>query len=114
MPNLRRVGQAAEDRAADYLVEQGYTIVTRRKKTRSGEIDIVALDGEMLVIVEVKERRAPGLRPEDSIPAFKAQRLLAAASEYLQSVGEPDRDIRFDVIAIDRDGLRHIQNALEF
>ena len=114
MPNLRGVGRAAEDRAAEYLIGKGYTIVTRRYSSRSGELDLVALDGEVLVIVEVKERRAPGFAPEESIPEIKAQRLLAAAQEYVAAVGEGSREIRFDVVAIDRNGLRHHENALEF
>jgi putative endonuclease len=113
LPNLRGVGRAAEDRAAEFLIGQGFTIVTRRYSSRSGELDLVALDGDILVIVEVKARRAEGLAPEESIPPLKAQRLLAAAREYLESVGEASREIRFDVIAIDRAGLRHIRNALE-
>ena len=114
MPNFRGVGRDAEDRAAEFLVGKGYTLVTRRYTSRSGELDIVALDGEVLVIVEVKARRAPGLIPEESVPPLKAQRLLAATREYLAAVGEESRDVRFDVVAIDRDGLRHIQNALDF
>jgi putative endonuclease len=112
MPNLRRVGHQAEDRAADYLVGKGYTIVTRRHKTASGELDIVALDGDTIVIVEVKERRTDGFVPEEALDALKVSRLIAAAGEYLHAMGESHRDVRIDVIAIDRSGLRHIPNAV--
>jgi putative endonuclease len=81
--------------------------VTRRYKARHGEIDLVALDGDVLVFVEVKERRARGYVPEEGVGARKASRLAAAAREYLTAMGEREREFRFDVIAIDADGLRH-------
>lgn len=111
MPDFRRVGREAEDRAADLLLATGYTIVTRRFSSRHGEIDLIALDGDLLVFVEVKHRRAPGLVPEESIGAEKLERLQLAAKDYLIRIGEPERESRFDVIAIDRYGARHIKNA---
>lgn len=102
-----RRGFLAEDSAADYLVQIGYTIVTRRFKCRHGELDIVALDGETLVFVEVKERRAPGWSPEEGVDRKKVEALCAASEEYLWKMGETSRTVRFDLVAIDSDGLRH-------
>ncbi|MGV3615663.1 MAG: YraN family protein [Fimbriimonas sp.] len=108
MPNLRELGRAAEDAAATYLIGQGYTIVTRRYTARHGEIDLVALDGDLLVFVEVKRRDAPGYVPEESIGAAKRRALAQAGRQYLAEVAlEPEREARFDLIAIDRAGLRH-------
>jgi putative endonuclease len=107
VPNLRRVGQAAEDQAANYLVGLGYTIVTRRKKMKHGEIDLVALDGEVLVFVEVKHRLAKGYVPEESIGSGKLRALQSASEEYVRECDEEDRETRFDLIAIDGQGLRH-------
>jgi putative endonuclease len=73
---------------------------------RQGELDLIALDGEVLVFVEVKQRSAPGYVPEESIGSKKARALRLAGEEYLQEVGE-DREIRFDLVAMDADGLRH-------
>lgn len=106
MPNLRRVGAVAEDRAADYLIGLGYTLVTRRYKARHGEIDVIALDGETLVFVEVKARHAGG-DPEASIGDAKLGSMGRAASQYRIETEQTDRDWRFDIIAIDRTGLRH-------
>jgi putative endonuclease len=111
--NLRRVGREGEDRAAAYLESLGYTIVTRRYCTRGGEIDLVALDGEILVFVEVKERRAPGYVPEEGVGERKSARLSSAARKYLSEMGEETREVRFDLIAIDREGLRHHVDAFE-
>jgi putative endonuclease len=111
VPNLRRVGHEAEDRAADYLISQGYTIVTRRKKLRHGELDIVALDGEVLVFVEVKARWAEGYIPEEAIGSAKLRALQLAAEEYVRECEEEERACRFDLIAMDRDGLRHYRDV---
>jgi len=101
----RRLGSDAEDRAADYLVREGWSLVTRRYKGGAGEVDLIAMDGEVLVFVEVKYREQDV--PEMSVTADKGRRLSAAASHYLRSVGEFEREIRFDVIAITPSELRH-------
>jgi len=111
MSFTRRRGDEAEARAADHLRGLGYTIVTRNAHSRRGEIDIVALDGEMLVFVEVKQRRQGD--PEEAVTPTKAQRIREAARDYLQSMGEPDRLFRFDLIAIGPDSLRHHQDVLQ-
>ena len=111
MSNLRRVGKAAEDRAARFLMEKGYTIVTRRYNAKGGEIDLIALDGDMMVFVEVKERRAAGFIPEEAMSRQKLECLGRARHEYLGVIGEPNRLSRFDMIAIDAKGIRHYEDA---
>lgn len=111
MPDSHRLGRAAEDRAAEYLQGLGYTLVTRRFRVRHGEIDLVALDGEVLVFVEVKARHAPGYVPEESVGERKLAALRRAAAEYLALIEEPEREVRFDLIAIDGDGMRHYADA---
>jgi len=49
-------GRAAEMQAAEYLMNLGYTIITRNYQIRGGEIDLIALDGDELVFVEVRWR----------------------------------------------------------
>ncbi len=110
--NRRAEGREAEDRAASHLIENGFTVVTRRWKGKRGELDLVVLEGDLLVFVEVKLRRAPGYIPEESIDDAKMRNLAIAAREYLASVGEPDRECRFDLIAIDPAGLRHHRDIL--
>ena len=112
MPNLRGVGREAEDQAADYLVGKGYTIVTRRHKTRRGELDIVALDGEILVFFEVKSRRTPGFLPEEAMSQSKVHDLGRAIELYLHEMEIKPKIIRLDMIAIDQDGLRHHKDIL--
>jgi putative endonuclease len=110
--NLRGVGREAEDRAADFLIANGYTILTRRYTTPFGELDIVALDGETLVFVEVKYRRAAGYVPEEAVGERKLFNLKRATQSYLEKFPQA-REWRFDLIAIDGDGLRHYPNSFE-
>lgn len=112
MPSLRRLGADAEDRAAAHLLAKGYTLVTRRFKATCGELDLIALDGETLVIVEVKWSRAKNRRAIEGVTERKIAYLKAAAEEYLHKSGEPDRRVRFDIVAIDRDHLEHHIDAL--
>ena len=109
--NRRAVGASFEDRAAEYLRELGFTIVTRRWSCRRGEIDVIALEGDVLVFVEVRARLTGG-SPELSIDPRKQSRLRAAAKTYLSEVEWGDRPARFDVVAFDPDGLRHHRSAL--
>lgn len=111
MPNFRHLGREAEDRAAEYLLEQGFTIVTRRYKARRGEIDLVALDGDVLVFVEVKCRRGPSDSPEAAIDEAKVNRLAEAAAEYAARFDCERRAARFDLIAVTPDALRHYRDA---
>ncbi len=111
MSDVRRIGTAAEDRAADYLIERGYTIVTRRWATRGGELDIVALDGDVLVFIEVKRRSGRWSTPEEAIDDVKIARFLTAVKRYAFETDQLDRAARYDVIAIDDKGLRHYEDA---
>ncbi len=86
-------------------------MVTRRYHAGIGEIDLVALDGDALVFVEVKERRAPGFTPEEAVGNRKMDALWGAARAYLAETGEMARECRFDLIAIDASGIRHHKNV---
>lgn len=108
---MRRPGSDAEDLAADYLIGQGYTVVTRRHKTRGGELDLVALDGDELVFVEVKQRRS-GM-PEEAIGRRKIDRLFAAANAYCRDNGLLEKPYRFDVVAVASDGVRHHRGVFQ-
>jgi putative endonuclease len=111
MPGPRRVGTRAEDLAADYLLGKGYTIVTRRWHARGGELDLVALDGDVLVFVEVKARSGRWSTPEEAISEVKIERFLEAVRQYSAETGQTEREARYDVIAIDPSGIRHYRDA---
>lgn len=113
MSEFRRVarqkGTEAEDKAADFLLELGYTLVARRVKTKRGELDIIALDGEILVLVEVKAAQSG--EPEWNLTEAKQAKLRLAAEDYLIQIDQPTRPIRFDLIAVVGNEIRHVPEA---
>jgi putative endonuclease len=106
----RAEGREAEDRAADYLIAKGCTIITRRFKCRRGELDLVILDGDDLAFVEVKLRRVTGLVHE-AVTKRKRSLLHESAREYLWKMEQPERDYRIDLVAIDPSGIQHYPGA---
>lgn len=109
MTNRRAQGSEHEDRAARFLLDAGYTIVTRRFKTQGGEIDIVALDGETLVFVEVKFRERDA--PEVAVGHTKVKRFTEAVESYMQKTGTHKMPARFDLIAVTPLEIRHHKGA---
>jgi len=110
--NRRQVGASGEQRAVDYLRRKGYTIVQRNWRNGIGELDIVASRKGTLVFVEVRTIDSPQLAfPEDSVGSIKQRKLARLATAYVQQK-KHEGEWQIDVIAIDRDGLRHIENAV--
>lgn len=111
MSDLRRLGADEEDRAAEFLAEQGFTLITRRYSVRGGEVDIVALDGDVLVFVEVRTRRHPDYPPEASLDRKKQERVFVASAAFLRRMEDPNREVRFDLIAISPRGMKLYRDA---
>lgn len=108
MPRNRRLGANYEDAATDHLRSLGYTIVTRNYYAKVAELDIVALDGDVLVFVEVRQRSKGGWElPEESVSAAKQKRLWTAAELYVCETLGREAPMRFDVVAFDGDMIRH-------
>jgi len=104
--NLRaereRAGERGEDLACRYLERKGYRILARNYRTRSGEIDIVARDGEVTVFVEVKERQdALHGGGYEAVTKSKRRRVIRAAQSYAAAHGLWEAALRFDVMSID-------------
>ena len=80
-PLKDRVGHAGEVAALAYLKEQGFRILARDWRSRLGQIDIVAEDGDTLVLVEVKARRGTAFgTPEEAVTLSKQRRLRRLAA----------------------------------
>jgi putative endonuclease len=108
-----RAGADAEEIAADFLAAKGMHIVARNFRTRFGEIDLVARDGESLVFVEVRMRKNDYLGgAADSVDVPKRARVVAAARAYLALV-HPEPPCRFDVVTLDGDRPRWIRAAFD-
>jgi putative endonuclease len=103
-PLKDRVGHAGEVAALSYLKEQGFRILARDWRSRLGQIDIVAEDGDTLVLIEVKARRGTGFgTPEEAVDERKRQK----------------QPCRIDVIGLMMDGAmtvtrtEHIKDAVQ-
>ena len=102
-------GRAAEERAAEYLMNLGYTIITRNYQIRGGEIDLIALDEDQLVFVEVRWRSDD--LGEESIGPKKVAALRRTIFSYLSTM-EETRTFRCDVITVSPIDFRHHRDFL--
>lgn len=113
----KTLGERGEEAAAAYLERSGMTIVERNWRCSAGEVDIVALDDDTVVLCEVKTRRTAAKgSPEEAVTSAKQRKYLRLAQEYLQRIGTTEVALRFDVITImvvaeDRALLRHHRSA---
>ncbi|MFJ4898566.1 MULTISPECIES: YraN family protein [unclassified Streptomyces] len=96
------LGRYGEDLAARLLTEAGMSVLERNWRCRTGEIDIVALDGDALVICEVKTRRAGGFEhPMAAVTPAKADRLRRLAELWLdRHGGPPPGGVRIDLVGV--------------
>ena len=100
MVSQREIGAIAEGLAESHLIQLGYQVLEKNWYHGHLELDIVARDGDELVIVEVKSRN--GLRyehPSEAITNAKIKRVVEAADAYIQEK-EWTRETRFDVITV--------------
>lgn len=115
MSLLRKLlGREGEDRAGQYLKEQGYRVLDRNYSTRSGEIDLIALHEGELVFVEVKTRTGNAYgAPELAVNARKQARMTKAALAYIKYKKLHQMPCRFDVVAISGQHVELFRNAFE-
>jgi putative endonuclease len=96
-------GRDWELRAAEHLAREGLKILVQGYRCRTGELDIIASEGPVLVIVEVKARASASKgRAIETVGKHKQRRIVSAARHFLMR--NPvwfTRRIRFDVVAID-------------
>ena len=98
----QRLGLLGEEIAARELASRGYTILERRYRTRFGEIDIVAEEGDTLVFVEVRARATSEFgRAAESVTDGKKRKVTAMAVDYLARHHATHRPCRFDVVTVD-------------
>ena len=101
--HTRARGAAGEELAARHLEQLGFRIVARNVHLRHAELDLIALDGATLVVVEVRLRASERFgSAAESVDARKQRRIVRAATELLARGGLPRFSrVRFDVVAID-------------
>lgn len=105
-------GILGERLAEEWLCAHGMACVDRRVRAEDGELDLVMHDGSYLVFVEVKYRpSSPAGEGLIAVGTDKQRRMLHAAQAYLIRHECPDMPVRFDVIEITKDGVRHVPDA---
>lgn len=117
MDRRKKTGQQGEAVAAAYLERRGYTIVARNWRCQTGELDIVAQQGDTLVFVEVRTRRGQQFgSPEESVTPAKQARLIELAHTWLQQTATAPAVWRIDVIAVrwaaGLPRINHLENAV--
>jgi putative endonuclease len=109
------LGLAGEEKAAAYLEAQGFTIKAQRFKTPYGEIDLIAEYDDMLVFVEVKQRRH-AYAAYEAVTHRQQQRITQAAHYYMatfEGVWAQYASFRFDVVLLCSENKMpvHIESA---
>ncbi len=115
MADHNELGKLGEELAVEFLRKEGYTILETNWTFQKAEIDIIAQKENILAIVEVKTRSSLdfGL-PQDFVKPKKIQLLVKAVNEYVISK-DLNIDVRFDIIAIHKEGksfvIEHLVDA---
>ena len=94
-----KLGEYGEEKVNRYLLDMGYTILERNWRVGHRELDFVCLDGEVLVVVEVKTRESDNVSLFDLLDYKKRRNLQAAGAAYLTKKNI-HREIRVDLVVV--------------
>ncbi len=116
MPDTKSIGNAGEEKASQFLFSINYQILERNWRTKRGEVDIIALDGDILVFVEVKT--VPNSNQEMLswvLDKRKQKRIIETAKCFLSEYRQYNEHfVRFDVLVVDmcdQEPVYHIKDA---
>jgi putative endonuclease len=115
MAQHNELGKKGEEAAVEYLQQNGYEILETNWTFQKAEVDIIAQKENTLAIIEVKTRSSLdfGL-PQDFVKPKKIQLLVKAVNEYVIQ-NDMDVEVRFDIIAIHKEGddfkIEHLEDA---
>ncbi|WP_282134756.1 YraN family protein [Seonamhaeicola maritimus] len=115
MAQHNELGKKGEQLAVDFLIKKNYNIVERNYRFDKAEVDIIAKNGDTLAIIEVKTRSSTDFgNPQDFVKPKQIKNLVKAVDEYV-TVNGLDVEVRFDIIAIVKEGnqfnIEHLENA---
>jgi len=115
MAALHELGKKGEELAAQYLKEKGYKILETNWRFGHNELDLVAEDGDTLVVVEVKTRQSNALGdPEMAVTREKQRSIIRSANAYVKWK-QRNIEVRFDIISIlahgEKVSINHIPDA---
>jgi putative endonuclease len=113
--NSHNLGVEGEKMAKKHLLEKGFVILQENWRFKKYEVDIIAKNNDLLIIVEVKTRSSAMFgEPEVFVTKQKQRFLIAAANEYLVS-NNIDLECRFDIISVlqlnNTFSVKHLEGA---
>lgn len=114
--NRKSFGDRGEQAAIQYLIKKGYQILASNFRYGRYEIDVIAVDRDILVFTEVKATSNMDYGyPEEKVDSSKQRHIYKAAQAFIQQQGLESLDCRFDVIAIVNTSgkieISHIEDA---
>ncbi|NMH87383.1 YraN family protein [Flavivirga algicola] len=115
MAKHNELGKKGEQLAVNFLLKNGYDIMERNYRFDKAEVDIIARQKDTLAIIEVKTRSTTDFgNPQDFVKPKQIQRLVKAVDEYVNT-NDLDVEVRFDIIAIVKQGkgfnIEHLEDA---
>jgi putative endonuclease len=115
MAQHNTLGSKGEHNALRYLMDKGYNILEQNYRFQRAEVDIIAKKEHFIVGIEVKTRSSKNFgNPQDFVKPKQIERLVKAMDAYMLS-NSLDGEVRFDIIALLKDGasfkLEHLENA---
>lgn len=106
------LGRVGENAAVKELKKQGYKILERNYKTRTGEIDVIARDKSVIAFIEVKTRTSDACgAPSEAITAAKRRKYGLTAAAYLVKNGLTEAECRFDAVEVESGRINIIKDA---
>ena len=118
MKNSRERGILGENTAALYMEKSGFVLLERNYRRTACEVDIIAMDGDILVFTEVKARSSSrGGAGREAVDARKQQRIIRGALNYIAEKQLDDLCGRFDVAEVYADesgrilNMKYMENA---
>lgn len=100
MPEVQATGEYGEQQAALFLAARGMLILARNLRAGRREVDLLAMDGSVLVFVEVKTRSSMRFGPPEShVDERKRGLLISAAEEIMREIGFHG-ECRFDIVSV--------------
>ena len=107
------LGKKGEEQAAKTLEAAGMEIIAKNFRSKTGEIDIIAIEGETIIFVEVKTWSTFGMEDlEYGIDIKKQNKIIKTAKLFLQANRKySNMAIRFDVIFVNKNSINHLASA---
>jgi putative endonuclease len=99
--NTKQLGDKGESLVGDYLEKEGFRIIARNYRKRSGEIDLIALRDDLVVFVEVKARTHSSFDLSEVVGPAKQKRIIACARHFIVEHKMYNSSYRFDVALLE-------------